>query len=117
MVADDAAQSITDVVRGRDLLESSLAHCHLQDLLGLTRPRYGHIPVLVNTQGQKLSKQTGAQALRLTDPSAVVAQALTYLGCPPPAAVAEQTPAALWRWAIDTLRLNGLAGQAEMPVR
>ena len=62
VVVDDAAQGITDVVRGADLLDSTPRQIHLQRLLGYATPRYLHVPAAVNAAGEKLSKQTGARA-------------------------------------------------------
>jgi glutamyl-Q tRNA(Asp) synthetase len=63
VVVDDAEQGVTDVVRGADLLDSTPRQIYLQRVLGLPTPRYLHVPVLRNAQGEKLSKQTGAAAV------------------------------------------------------
>jgi glutamyl-Q tRNA(Asp) synthetase len=57
VVVDDAHQHISHVIRGRDLLDSTPYHLLLQDLLGLPSPHYGHAPLLLGGDGQKLSKQ------------------------------------------------------------
>jgi glutamyl-Q tRNA(Asp) synthetase len=80
VVVDDAAQGITDIVRGADLLDSTARQIHLQRLLGVQTPTYLHVPVVSNAAGEKLSKQTGAPAASAAD----VPRALAFLGHEPP---------------------------------
>jgi len=68
VVVDDADQGITHVVRGADLLESTARQIYLHKLLKKKIPRYLHVPVITNDRGEKLSKQTGAQALDISQP-------------------------------------------------
>jgi glutamyl-Q tRNA(Asp) synthetase len=102
VVVDDAAQSITDVVRGADLLASTPRQIFLQRLLGVATPRYLHVPVAVDAQGRKLSKETGAAALPASALSALLA-AWQFLDQPvpdePPRSVAE-----FWQWAQASWR-------------
>jgi len=80
VVVDDLDQGATDVVRGADLLDSTARQIHLQRLLGAPTPGYAHLPVAVNAAGEKLSKQTGARALDLSDPARELARARRFLG-------------------------------------
>jgi len=85
VVIDDAAQGITDVVRGQDLADNTARQIHLQRVLGLPTPRYLHTPLVYADDGQKLSKQTGARPLALrSDVEAVAAlrRAARVLGLP-----------------------------------
>jgi glutamyl-Q tRNA(Asp) synthetase len=82
VVVDDADQGVTDVVRGADLLDSTPRQIFLQRLLGLPTPRYLHVPVVTNAIGEKLSKQTGAQALDLDRPVETLLSAAKFLALP-----------------------------------
>ncbi len=97
VVVDDADQGVTDVVRGADLLDSTARQILLQHRLGFSTPRYAHLPVAVNAQGDKLSKQTGAAPLDATQGAAALARALLFLGHPPPV---DLPPADLLSWAL-----------------
>jgi glutamyl-Q tRNA(Asp) synthetase len=87
VVLDDAAQGVTDVVRGADLLDSTPRQIYLQRLLDLATPRYLHVPVALDAAGAKLSKQTGATPIE-ADPGAL-RKALAFLGQPQAATLAE----------------------------
>ncbi len=84
VVVDDAAQGITTVVRGADLLDSTPRQIFLQRLLGYATPSYLHLPVATNAAGEKLSKQTRAAAIDSAAPGAALARALDFLGQPVP---------------------------------
>lgn len=80
VVVDDAAQHITDIVRGADLLDNTPRQIFLQQRLGLPTPRYLHVPLVLNTAGQKLSKQSGAVALNIAQPVDELQRAARHLG-------------------------------------
>ena len=80
VVVDDAAQQITDVVRGADLLDNTPRQIFLQRALSLPTPRYLHVPVVANAAGEKLSKQTGARALDRRDMRGELERAWQHLG-------------------------------------
>ncbi|MEO8122084.1 MAG: glutamate--tRNA ligase family protein, partial [Rhodoferax sp.] len=82
VVVDDAAQGITDVVRGEDLVDNTARQILLQQCLGLPASRYLHTPLVLGEDGDKLSKQNGAQALDTSDPLAVLNNAAALLGLP-----------------------------------
>ena len=82
VVVDDAAQGITDVVRGEDLADNTPRQILLQNALGVATPRYLHTPLVCGPNGEKLSKQNGAQALDLTRPVEALSQAAQALGLP-----------------------------------
>ncbi|MBN9430569.1 MAG: tRNA glutamyl-Q(34) synthetase GluQRS [Burkholderiales bacterium] len=79
VVVDDAGQGVTDVVRGDDLRDSTARQIYLQRLLGSPTPRYLHLPVVTDAQGEKLSKQTGAKAIDVTRPIDELNHALAFL--------------------------------------
>ena len=100
VVVDDGAQGITHVVRGEDLADNSARQIVLQQALGLPTPSYLHTPLVLGTNGEKLSKQNGAQALDLHQPLATLQVAARALGLPE-AAPDATVPNALARWSQD----------------
>ena len=79
VVVDDYLQGMTHVVRGADLLDNTERQIYLGQLLGYPRLSYMHLPLAMNDQGQKLSKQNLAQALDLTQAPQLLKQALQAL--------------------------------------
>ncbi len=106
VVVDDAAQGITEIVRGADLLPSTPRQIQLQRTLNLPTPRYLHIPVAINSKGEKLSKQTLAPALNTDHPMPELLRAWIFLG-------QESLPEGMlldefWPWAFKHWRREAL---------
>jgi len=80
VVVDDAAQRISEVVRGADLLDSTPRQIHLQRLLGCPTPAYAHLPLALDADGRKLSKQDRAHPIDRADPLPALRAALRFLG-------------------------------------
>ena len=80
VVVDDSLQGVTDVVRGADLLASTPRQILLQCLLGFAEPRYMHVPVATDAQGEKLSKQHLAAPIDAGRASDALDAALEFLG-------------------------------------
>jgi glutamyl-Q tRNA(Asp) synthetase len=100
VVVDDAAQGVTDVVRGADLLDSTPRQIALIRALGLAQPEYLHLPIVTNPDGEKLSKQNGAKPIDLEDGAGELRRALLFLGQEPPAELKRDGLRAVWKWAI-----------------
>jgi glutamyl-Q tRNA(Asp) synthetase len=104
VVLDDADQGITHIVRGSDLIDSSLRQIHLQRILSLPEPIYMHLPVAVNALGEKLSKQTLAPALDVAHPQPTLVKALDFLGQMPPEDLVSASVTEIWAWALTNWR-------------
>ncbi len=131
VVVDDELQGVTDVVRGIDIMPSTHRQIWLQRHLGYRTPRYTHLPVVTHTDGDKLSKLTGAPPIPLDAPQSMLVAALESLQQDPPEGLAAEPLDGIWRWAqahwkikalqgvtdvrIDRLRANILTGTPSMP--
>lgn len=115
VVVDDAAQGITHVVRGSDLLPSTPRQYQLQEYLGLPHPRYMHIPVAVNPAGEKLSKQTHATAIDPEHPLPALWRAAAFLRLTPPVSLLKATVGEFWEWACANWQYHQLAGLRKKP--
>lgn len=108
VVIDDYQQRITEVVRGFDLLACTPQQIYLHQLLGLPPPDYVHVPILADQHGQKLSKQSYAQAVDTRNPAATLFYLLTLLKQQPPTALCQASVTELLRWAIEHWQLAAL---------
>ncbi|MFM1988397.1 MAG: glutamyl-tRNA synthetase [Pseudomonadota bacterium] len=98
VVVDDAAQGVTDVVRGADLLGSTARQIVLARALGMPSPRWLHVPVVAAADGEKLSKQNGATPIDAARPLPALGDAMRHLGFEPPA------DAPLDAWLAEAVR-------------
>ncbi|MCK9539034.1 tRNA glutamyl-Q(34) synthetase GluQRS [Dokdonella sp.] len=105
VVVDDAAQGITDVVRGADLLDSTPRQILLQRLLGYPTPAYAHLPLALDSGGHKLAKHLASLPVDRTDPLPALAAALAFLNQPVPRAT---TPASFLAAALEHFDLTAV---------
>jgi glutamyl-Q tRNA(Asp) synthetase len=116
VVVDDAWQGVSRVVRGVDLIASTPWQIELQDALGLPRPIYGHLPLVTEPDGSKLSKSERAiPAPTAGNPmSTTLFSTLTHLSHPPPPEMAQAPIKEVWDWALAHWRPQALAGQKQV---
>jgi glutamyl-Q tRNA(Asp) synthetase len=118
VVVDDAECGITHVVRGCDLLDSTLWQRQLQQALGLPAPNYLHLPLVTNLDGSKLSKSTHPVALDVGDRDrtrALLYKLLTLLKHKPPTELESAGIPGLWGWALKNWNVNRLRGVQLLP--
>ncbi len=109
VVVDDAAQNITHVVRGADLLDSTPRQIFLQQLLGYPIPQYLHLPVVTNARGEKLSKQTNAASINISNALLQLVDAVHFLGQQPPPEILEGDISSFWQWAQQNWCVDQIA--------
>lgn len=101
VVVDDHQQNITEIVRGYDLIQCTPIQIYLQQCLHYKTPHYLHLPIIVNKQREKLSKQTGAQAVAQHAVEKTLFQLLKLLQQKPPQDLVDATKTEILRWAIQ----------------
>ena len=116
VVVDDAAQSVSDVVRGADLLQSTAWQIYLQRALGLYQPRYAHLPVVMEPELGKLSKSRRSLAIDPVNSGSQLRQALTLLQQAVPAELQHAPPGALLAWATSHWSLDRVQGRKKIVV-
>jgi glutamyl-Q tRNA(Asp) synthetase len=115
VVVDDAAQNINYVVRGADLLSSTPWQTSLQAALGLARPRYAHLPVVVEPDGAKLAKSRRAVPLETARAGTLLLAALKLLGQSIPPGLEIETPGAILEWGISHWNPRAFHGIRAVP--
>lgn len=106
VVIDDAEQHVTEIIRGADLLDSTPRQIYLQQLLGFPRPVYYHLPVAVDGDGKKISKQNHAPAIDKRPTAEVLYQCLQFLGQEPDADLENAGKEEILNWAIANWDVN-----------
>lgn len=109
VVVDDALQGITHIVRGADLLISTPRQIYLQGVLGYPQPQYAHVPLAINHNGEKLSKQTLALPLKTEHAPDQLWRALAFLGQQPPAVLKDANLGEIWQWAQQHWQIKNVS--------
>ncbi|MGA0072146.1 MAG: tRNA glutamyl-Q(34) synthetase GluQRS [Steroidobacteraceae bacterium] len=115
VVVDDAAQGVTQVIRGADLIDSVPRQVLLQRSLGLPQPRYGHLPLVTEPDGTKLSKSRRSVPAGLEAPGTLLLRVLRLLRQDPPEALRGAPPAEILAWAASQWRPEAFFGSLEIP--
>ena len=115
VVVDDAAQRVSEVVRGCDLLDSTPRQILLQRALALPTPEYAHLPVAVDASGNKLSKQTLARPVAAEPPGAVLVEALDFLGQRPPRELVRAPAEEVLAWGVTCWDRTRVPRRRESP--
>ena len=111
VVVDDADQQVSEVVRGADLLDNTARQIFLLRQLNLAIPDYCHLPVAIDTEGRKLSKQTHAGPVDNFSPVDALLAGWKFLG-QRRAEPGLDSVADFWRWAIDNWSLASVPPRA-----
>lgn len=106
VVVDDEAQGITHVVRGADLWQSTSRQVYLQQKLNYTTPQYAHVPIITNTEGQKLSKQTLAKPINAAHASELIFEVLQLLSQTPPENIKNANANEILSWGVKNWQLS-----------
>jgi glutamyl-Q tRNA(Asp) synthetase len=120
VVLDDAWQGVSDVVRGADLLDSTPRQLYLQELLGLAHPRYLHVPLIIQPDGNKLGKSYRSPPLPSDQAAPLLVRALRALGQALPRELEHARPPELLNWAVshwDVARIPRCRTLAEAQLR
>ncbi|CRY09282.1 glutamyl-Q tRNA(Asp) synthetase [Yersinia enterocolitica] len=108
VVVDDAFQGVTEIVRGADLIEPTVRQIALYQQLQQPVPSYLHLPLALNHDGNKLSKQNHAPPLPNGDPRPILVEALKFLHQPLPECWQDLDLPLLLRFAVENWTLAAI---------
>ncbi len=114
VVLDDIEQGITEVVRGADLIEPTGRQISLYKQLQKEPVRYLHLPLALDDNGNKLSKQNHATAIDLNNPKPTLLMAMTFLGFTIPSEIKERNIDAIVQWGVENWSLEQLPAETEI---
>jgi len=117
VVVDDAAQGVSQVVRGADLLDNTPRQVHLQRLLGLPTPGYAHVPVLTEADGRKLAKSERSVAANPYDAVRQLCNIFNLLNLAPPTELGGGKLDDAWRWARAHWQVAAVPRRFSSPLR
>ena len=116
VVVDDSEQNISHIIRGSDLYHQTPRQVWLQACLGYKQPIYGHLPIITNNQGQKLSKQNLAAPLDMSQAPALLSEALERLGQATPCSFRQAPVEEQLAWAVEQWDINSVPKQMQDPI-
>lgn len=106
VVVDDIEQGINQVVRGEDILDSTPRQLRLYEALKATPPDFYHLPLVINKDGNKLSKQNHAQAIDMDNASELLIRALGFLGLEIHSQLFQLSPKAILEQTLENIKLD-----------
>jgi glutamyl-Q tRNA(Asp) synthetase len=114
VVLDDIDQGVTEVVRGADLIEPTGRQISLYQILGQPEVSYLHLPLAIDNNGNKLSKQNHATAIDIDNPKPALLKAMTFLGFDIPEEIRASDITNILRWGSENWQLEQLPTEIEI---
>ncbi|MGR5236710.1 tRNA glutamyl-Q(34) synthetase GluQRS [Vibrio alfacsensis] len=114
VVLDDIAQGVTEVVRGADLIEPTGRQISLYQILEQPEVSYLHLPLAMDNNGNKLSKQNHATAIDIQNPKPALLHAMMFLGFDIPESIKSSNLSDILRWGCDNWRIEQLPLEIEI---
>ncbi|BDR12515.1 tRNA glutamyl-Q(34) synthetase GluQRS [Vibrio sp. STUT-A11] len=114
VVLDDIDQGVTEVVRGADLIEPTGRQISLYQILGQPEVSYLHLPLAIDNNGNKLSKQNHATAIDINNPKPALLKAMTFLGFDIPEEIRASAIENILRWGCENWQLEQLPTEIEI---